>query len=159
MVYQPDKIKDRYLKNQAAYKRFLTTANIKKLVPVLPVLSDQAYHKNDCLACAACCKNYSPRFKGPDIKRISKYLGLKEAALIDQHLHRDEEGDYVLNSKPCVFLESDNKCSIYEVRPSDCHRFPYVDEDVFLKKINLTLKNTSFCPIAQDMMEGLMNHR
>lgn len=156
MIYHPEKIKDRYLKNQAAYKRFLTTANIKKLVPLLPELSEEAYRKNDCLACAACCKNYSPRFKGPDIKRISKYLGVKETALIGQYLHRDEEGDYVLNTKPCVFLAQDNRCGIYEVRPSDCQRFPYTEEDVFLKKITLTLKNASFCPIAQDMMDGLI---
>ncbi len=156
MIYYPEKIKERYSKNQAAYKRFLATANIKKLVPLLAELSDQAYRKNDCLSCAACCKNYSPRFKGPDIRRISKYLGIKEAALIAQHLHRDEEGDYVLNSTPCVFLNPDNRCNIYEVRPSDCQRFPYTGEDVFIKKMALTLKNASFCPIAQDMMEGLI---
>jgi len=158
MHYQPEKIKERYLKNQAAYKRFLLSANTKRLVPVLEELSSIAYQNNDCLACAACCKNYSPRFKGPDIKRISKYLGVKETALIDQYLHRDEEGDYVLNNKPCAFLDTDNRCGIYEVRPSDCQRFPYTEEDVFLKKIALTLKNASFCPIAQDMMDSLIKH-
>jgi Fe-S-cluster containining protein len=156
MIYYPEKIKERYIKNQAAYKRFLVSAQIKKLLPVMTRLSDEVYRKNDCLACAACCKNYSPRFKGPDIKRISKYLGVKETTLIDQYLHRDEEGDYVLNSKPCVFLEKDNRCMIYSVRPSDCQRFPYTEEDVFLKKTALTLKNASFCPIAQDMIDELI---
>ena len=103
------------------------------------------------------CKNFSPRFKAPDIKRISKYLGIKETDLMNAPLHRDEDGDYVLNQKPCTFLNADNTCSIYEVRPSDCHRFPYADEDVFLKRKELTMKNASFCMIAQHVLDGLKN--
>lgn len=152
----PIKINDRFTKNQTAYKKFLDKVDIKKMLPRLEKAAEAAYQKNDCLQCAACCKNYSPRFKAPDIKRISKYLGLKETELLDRYLHRDEDGDYVLNEKPCAFLGSDNFCSIYAVRPSDCHRFPYVDEEVFLKRKNLTLKNASFCPIVQDVLFDLM---
>lgn len=151
-----NKVNDRYIKNQSAYKKFLASADIKKLIPKLEVLAEAAYKKTDCLQCAACCKNYSPRFKAPDLKRISKYLNIRESELIAQFLHRDEDGDYVLNTKPCTFLGADNYCSIYEVRPSDCHRFPYVDEDVLLKRTALTIKNASFCPIVQDTLESLM---
>lgn len=152
----PLKVRDRFLKNQTAYKKFLAHADTRKLLPELDAAADEAYTKTNCLHCAACCKNYSPRFKGPDTRRISKYLGLKETELIDRYLHRDEDGDFVLNEKPCVFLGKDNYCSIYEVRPSDCHRFPYVDEDVLLKRKELTLKNASFCPIVQDTLDTLM---
>lgn len=75
---------------------------------------------------------------------------------MDLYLYRDEDGDYVMKTTPCAFLGQDNRCSIYEARPSDCQRFPYIDEDVFLKRKELTLKNLSFCPIAQDMLEKLM---
>ncbi|MBK6817505.1 MAG: YkgJ family cysteine cluster protein [Saprospiraceae bacterium] len=152
----PTLVKNKYDKNKTAYKKYLSVADIKKAIPHLQKISDLAYQKTDCLTCAACCKNYSPRFKAPDIKRISKYLGVSEKALMDRYLHRDEDGDYVLNTKPCTFLDEQNKCTIYEVRPSDCHRFPYVDEDVFLKRKELTLKNASFCPIAQDTLDQLM---
>lgn len=152
----PLKVRDRFLKHQSVYKKFLGQADIKKLLPSLDQVSVAAYAKTDCLQCAACCKNYSPRFKGPDIRRISKYLGMKETELIDRYLHRDEDGDFVLNEKPCAFLGNDNYCSIYDVRPSDCHRFPYVDEDVLLKRKELTLKNASFCPIVQDALDTLM---
>ncbi len=153
----PIKVKDRYTKHQTAYKKFLDKVDIKKQLPLLDHMAEIAYKKNDCLQCAACCKNYSPRFKAPDIKRISKYLGMKETELMDRYLHRDEDGDYVLNQKPCTFLGLDNYCTIYEVRPSDCHRFPYVEDAVFLKRKALTLKNASFCPIAQDVLEALIN--
>ncbi len=122
----------------------------------LPSLHEEAFEKVDCLTCANCCKNYSPRFKTPDIKRISKSLNLKESLFIDQYLKIDEEGDYVLKTKPCPFLGSDNFCSIYEDRPSDCKRFPYTDEDVFFKRPALTLKNTSFCPATYYVMERLI---
>jgi Fe-S-cluster containining protein len=120
-------------------------------------LHEEAFSKVDCLQCAACCKNYSPRFKTPDIKRISKHLRMKESVFIDTYLRLDDEGDYVTKSAPCPFLGADNYCSIYEERPSDCARFPYTDEDVLLKRPNLTLKNSSFCPAVYHVMEKLLS--
>ena len=76
---------------------------------------------------------------------------------MDKYLTRDEEGDYVVITKPCPFLGSDNFCGIYEVRPSDCRRFPYTDEDVFLKKIKITLKNSTFCPAVYLILEKMNN--
>ena len=138
------------------YKQFLTRSDKNKILKKLPDLHEEAFEKVDCLSCANCCKNYSPRFKTPDIKRISRVLGMKESVFIDQYLHIDEEGDYVLKTKPCPFLGSDNFCSIYDDRPSDCKRFPYTDEDVFFKRPALTLKNTSFCPATYYVIERLM---
>lgn len=137
------------------YKSYLKRANKNQVLAHLPDLHQEAFEKVDCLACANCCKNYSPRFKTPDIKRISKLLGMKESAFIEAYLKLDEEGDFVVKSSPCPFLGSDNHCSVYEDRPSDCRRFPYTDEDVFIKRAALTLKNTSFCPAAYYVMEKL----
>lgn len=121
----------------------------------LPSLHEEAFAKVDCLQCAACCKNYSPRFKTPDVKRISKHLGMKESAFIETYLRVDEDGDFVVKASPCPFLGADNFCSIYEVRPSDCSRFPYTDEDVIIKRQNLTLKNSTFCPITFYVLDRL----
>jgi len=140
---------------QKTYKQFLQRANKNKVLQQLPDAHEAAVAAVDCLQCANCCKNYSPRFKTPDIKRISKHLRLKESVFIDTYLQLDNEGDYVLKTKPCAFLGANNYCSIYEVRPSDCQRFPYTDEDVLLKRPQLTLKNSSFCPITFLVMEKL----
>jgi Fe-S-cluster containining protein len=142
--------------NQKQYRQLLKQADKNKVLKQLPGLHDEAFSKIDCLTCAACCKNYSPRFKTPDIKRISKHLRMKESVFIETYLRLDEEGDYVVKSTPCPFLGSDNFCSIYEVRPSDCERFPYTDEDVLLKRPNLTLKNVSFCPAVYYVLEKLL---
>ncbi len=141
---------------QKLYKNYLLKADKNKVLKQLPDLNEAAYENINCLNCAACCKNYSPRFKTPDIKRISKHLDLKEGVFIEKYLNLDEEGDYVVNTKPCPFLGDDNYCSIYDVRPSDCARFPYTDEDVILKRVPLTLKNSSFCPIVYFVLEELV---
>ena len=142
--------------HQKEYKRFLQRADKNKVLPKLSPLHEEAFKNIDCLHCAACCKNYSPRFKTPDIKRISKHLNMKEGAFIETYLKLDSEGDYVVKSTPCAFLGDDNFCSIYDARPSDCHRFPYTDEDVLLKRQHITLKNSTFCPIVVFVLEKLL---
>lgn len=142
--------------HQKEYKRFLQRADKNKVLKQLPKLNEQAFERIDCLQCAACCKNYSPRFKTPDIKRISKYLKMKEGDFIETYLRLDEDGDYVVKSSPCPFLGADNFCRIYDVRPSDCERFPYTDEDILLKRANITLKNSTFCPIVYYVLEKLI---
>lgn len=140
---------------QKAFKQMLQRADKNKVLKQLPRLHEQAFEKIDCLQCAACCKNFSPRFKTPDVKRISKYLGMRESLFIDTYLNVDEEGDFVVKVSPCPFLGADNACTIYDVRPSDCARFPYTDEDVIIKRQALTLKNSTFCPIVYHVLDGL----
>ncbi|MBA2498370.1 MAG: YkgJ family cysteine cluster protein [Chitinophagaceae bacterium] len=144
---------------QKDYKRFLHRANKKHVLKQLPELTDEAFKSVDCLQCAQCCKNYSPRFKTPDIKRISKQLKMRESEFIDTYLNVDLEGDFVVKSTPCPFLGSDNYCGIYDDRPSDCRRFPYTDEDVLLKRPQLTLKNSTFCPITYYVLERLLENK
>lgn len=133
----------------------LDRADKNEVLRALPELHEEATEAVDCLQCARCCKNYSPRFKTPDIKRISKYLRMRESEFIEQYLRVDEDGDYVVKSSPCPFLSEDNTCQVYEERPSDCARFPYTDEDVIIKRKALTLKNSSFCPITYYVLERL----
>jgi Fe-S-cluster containining protein len=137
------------------FRNFLQRADKNKVLKQLPQLHEEAFAIHDCLQCAACCKNYSPRFKTPDVKRISRHLGLRESAFIETYLVVDNEGDFVVKSSPCPFLGSDNACSIYDVRPSDCARFPYTDEDVLVKRQQLTLTNATFCPITFHVLDRL----
>lgn len=144
---------------QKHYKQYLQRAKKNDVLKQLPDLHEEAFSKIDCLQCAACCKNYSPRFKTPDIKRISKLLKMKEGEFIETYLREDEDGDFVLQQLPCPFLGANHYCSIYEDRPSDCHRFPYTDEDIIIKRQPLTLKNATFCPITYYVLEGLLKNK
>ncbi len=143
-------------KEKKIFQKFLSKKPSRAAISSLSELHEEAFSQIDCLDCARCCKNHSPRFKMPDIKRIAKYLGLKEGDFIQQYLFLDNENDYVLQQSPCVFLNDDNTCQIYDVRPSDCARYPYTDEDVFLKRKNITVKNTEVCPAAYFVLNKLV---
>jgi uncharacterized protein len=141
---------------QKEYKQFLQRVDKNLVLRHQGSIHEEAVERINCLTCANCCRKYSPRFKTPDIRRISRLLKMKEGDFIETYLRLDEDGDYVTRSSPCPFLGEDNACSIYEDRPSDCARFPYTDEDVIVKRQPITLKNSTFCPITYYVLEKLM---
>lgn len=139
-----------------AYKHMLEKGDRNKMLKALPALHEEVFSRIDCLECANCCKNHSPRFKQPDIKRIAKHLRMKEGDLVATYLKLDSDGDYVTRSQPCPFLAIDNTCNIYNERPSDCRRYPYTDEDVLLKRVQLTLTNAVVCPATHLVLKQLL---
>lgn len=143
-------------KNKNEYTTLLKKwKNKKGAEKVLPELHDAAFEKIDCLQCAGCCKNISPRFKTPDIKRISKFLGIKESNLITTYLRLDSDGDYVVQKSPCPFLGAENYCDIYEVRPRDCANYPYTDSGLFFDYTQTAVLNTTICPAVYHVVEAL----
>lgn len=145
-------------RKQKENKQFLKKLQNKKGKGVdrfLPALHEEAFSHIDCLSCAGCCKTISPRFKTPDIKRISKHLGMKESVFIETYLRLDDEGDYVVQHSPCPFLGADNRCGIYETRPGDCRHYPYTDSHEFVKRPNTTYLNSTICPAVYYVLERL----
>jgi uncharacterized protein len=111
------------------------------------------FKKMDCLNCANCCKTTSPIFLQPDIDRLSRVFKMKTSAFITEYLHRDEEGDYVLNIAPCPFLGNDNKCLVYEERPKACREYPHTNRKNMHGILNLTLQNTQVCPVVHEIFQ------
>ncbi len=109
----------------------------------------------DCLECANCCKTTSPIFRDVDIERLSRHLGIRPAELVENHLHLDGEGDYVLNVAPCPFLGPDNYCSVYEARPRACREYPHTDRKNMYQILPLTVRNTLVCPAVGEVMRRL----
>jgi Fe-S-cluster containining protein len=107
---------------------------------------NDVFSKTDCLDCANCCKTTSPIFLNTDIDRLAKGFRMKSIAFIAQYLHRDEEGDYVLNFSPCPFLGEDNKCAVYDDRPKACREYPHTNRKNMHGILELSLKNTLVCP-------------
>ena len=116
---------------------------------------NQEFKKMDCLTCANCCKTTSPIFRDADIRRIAKQLKIKESKLISDLLKMDEDGDFVLKSSPCYFLNSDNTCSIYEFRPLACKEYPHTDRKNMFQILDLTLKNTLVCPVVSRIVSQI----
>jgi hypothetical protein len=87
MEFKPESWKADAEKKKKENKQFLDKAKrMKGIEKELPDLHDEAFSKIDCLNCANCCKTISPRFKTPDIVRISKHLGMKQSDMIDTYL-------------------------------------------------------------------------
>ncbi|MBD8490709.1 YkgJ family cysteine cluster protein [Echinicola sp. CAU 1574] len=114
---------------------------------------DAQFEHTDCLECANCCKTTSPIFIQTDIDRLAKVFRMKPSSFIDTYLHRDEEGDFVLNSSPCPFLGDDNKCFVYDARPKACREYPHTNRKNMHGILNLTLRNTQVCPAVHEIFQ------
>ncbi|ALM07802.1 MULTISPECIES: YkgJ family cysteine cluster protein [Sediminicola] len=150
----PKLAKEKHAEN----KKFF--AKLKKKPPkdldyVMQELHEEEFQRTDCLTCANCCKTTGPLFTTADVERIAKHLRLKPQKFIDTYLRVDEENDYVLQSVPCTFLDAENYCMIYDVRPKACREFPHTDRKKFQQISNLTLKNVAICPAAFNIVEEM----
>ena len=80
---------------------------------------------------------------------------MKEAEFEAAYLKIDEDGDYVFQSMPCPFLQTDNYCMIYEDRPKACREYPHTDRKKMKQLFKLTLKNSSCCPAVEKMLDSI----
>jgi uncharacterized protein len=150
----PKEAKDKHIENKKYFDK-LKKKQPKNLDYIMQELHDSEFKKTDCLQCANCCKTTGPLFTLADIERISKHLRQKPQQFIEQYLRIDEDKDYVLQNLPCTFLDMDNSCFIYDVRPKACREFPHTDRKKFFQISDITLKNVAICPAAFNIVEAM----
>ncbi|NOU48401.1 MAG: YkgJ family cysteine cluster protein [Bacteroidales bacterium] len=136
----------------------LTKQNHKEVVSKADSIHDEVFMRIDCLQCANCCKSIPPIVNQTDSRRIANYLQLSESQFYQKYLLKDEDGDTVINQSPCPFLEPDNKCRIYEVRPKACREYPHTNNREFIKNIRLHIQNTHYCPAVFHIVEQLKTY-
>ncbi|MEC5167118.1 Fe-S-cluster containining protein [Flavobacterium sp. PL11] len=146
--------KDKHIENKKYFDK-LKKKTPKNLDYVMQDLHKVEFKKTNCLNCANCCKTTGPLFTTADIERIAKYLRQKPQQFINNYLRVDEEQDYVLQNIPCSFLDHENACMIYDVRPKACREFPHTDRKKFQQITDLTLKNVAICPAAFNIVEEM----
>lgn len=116
---------------------------------------EDVFAQTDCLACANCCRTTPALVERSDIKRIAKYLGITPKGFIRKYLLEDFNGEMVIQRVPCTFLNDDNTCNIYEVRPKACRDYPHTNQNGFNRRAKLNAKNTIVCPAAFEIIERL----
>lgn len=144
--------------NRKDNKRFFKT--LKK---IKPKVVDSLFHNNhkkvfdytNCMQCANCCKTTGPLFTNKDIQRISKHLRLRPSTFAEKYLRVDKDKDYVLKSVPCTFLDKENICGIYDVRPKACKEFPHTNRKKQTQLLEITEKNVAVCPAVYDIVEKI----
>ena len=128
----------------------------KRLNEQFHAMHEEVFAETDCLTCARCCRTTGPLLTKQDIGRISKKQGMKAADFEKQYLRMDEDGDWVMKSLPCPFLELDtNKCTIYEYAPKACRQYPHTNHPNMKSILGLTETNVRHCPAVFEMVERM----
>jgi Fe-S-cluster containining protein len=106
----------------------------------------EVFDEIDCLACAHCCKTTPPILKIRDVKRIASFLKMGPKQFRRKYILEDVDGELSFRKVPCEFLEEDNKCKIYDVRPESCRGYPHTDIRGFASRTYLHRANLKVCP-------------
>jgi len=118
-------------------------------------IHENVFKQINCLDCANCCKSIPPMINETDIRRIAKHLGMKTGDFKERYVTIDEDKDLVMNSSPCPFLQTDNKCEIYEYRPKACREYPHTSDFEFAKNLRLHQINSIYCPAVFHILEEI----
>ena len=120
-------------------------------------LEPEVWKEIDCLTCANCCKTMTPTYTKADIKRISAHFGETPQQFSDKWLiYEKKEKDWQNKLQPCQFLNlTDNKCSIYEIRPLDCSGFPHLPRKRMIDYMHVHKQNIEYCPATYKLVEKM----
>lgn len=88
-----------------------------------------------CTGCGQCCTGdpatHYVAVSRDEQKRIYRFLGISARQFRRQYLETaadDSEGIRLLDSNRCPFLQPDQRCRIYSVRPDQCLTYPFWPE-------------------------------
>lgn len=144
--------KANYQSNLKSLKSLRGNKSVDKMVTQL---DEEVFSKADCLQCANCCRTTPAIVTRPDAKRIAKHMGIPPKTFIRKYLIQDIDGELMMNGVPCTFLNSDNTCDIYEVRPMACREYPHTHQTGYNRRPLLNAKNTIVCPAAFEILNRL----
>lgn len=140
--------------NQQFFKR-LQNKPPADLDDLFSAAHEEVFEHTDCLTCANCCKTTSPIFYQRDVEKAAKQLKIKPGQFVERYLKVDEDNDLVLQNSPCTFLAEDNRCNIYDNRPTACREYPHTNRKKMRQILELTFKNSLVCPAVLEITEIL----
>jgi len=115
----------------------------------------QAFQIVDCTRCADCCKTMDIKVGEEDAARIAGHLDMPGDEFVEKYLAVDDEGDRTFCQKPCPFLGEEDRCTIYEVRPTDCREYPHTDKEGFTSRTMGIANNALACPAVFWVVEQM----
>jgi Fe-S-cluster containining protein len=134
------------------FKKNITTSS-SEIDEIAKRVDRDVFQDIDCLACGNCCKSAPPLITKEDINRISKELSISSKKFIRKYVLEDYNGEMSFMSIPCVFLEDDNRCKIYKVRPAACRDYPHISSGRFLARAKMHTQNEKICPGVEKILE------
>ena len=97
--------------------------------------------------CAACCKiSGKVEISDQDVVRMAQHIGVEEHVFRQKYTRGNKKSLELeeLETGPCVMLDANDRCSVYEVRPLQCRTYPFWDE-VIANDFTWLLER-DFCP-------------
>lgn len=127
-------------------------------------LHKQAFEIIDCTRCANCCKTMIVKLDESDVNRIAQHLGLAPSEFVDRFLEpAEQQGDFIMRQRPCPLLGADNRCTVYDVRPTECREYPHTDKPGFAHRTMGHAANALNCPavfwIVEEMRSRVGHNR
>jgi Fe-S-cluster containining protein len=106
-----------------------------------------------CKRCGFCCKSCNAMLSKQDIGLLCRYLECNFEELYEKYMDKNARTPYL--KLPCPFLNKDNECDVYPVRPKPCREFPFneftaiVDPCPLGKEIRCIVEEIEGGPITQ----------
>jgi len=89
----------------------------------------------ECTQCGDCCRNHGEYtyvyLTRGEVRSIADHLGLTQAAFREAYcLEEDGWTTLRMDEPACPFLDGENRCRIYPVRPKQCATWPFWEENL-----------------------------
>ena len=138
-------------KENMSFKDFIKSGELdqKEFATIVKEVTE----KIDCTTCGNCCRVLKTTLSEEDIDRIARHLHMPVEDFIENYVTKNPGGVFEFKHAPCSFLQKDNTCQIYEVRPEKCRGYPYLDKDVTTRCIQF-FANVEICPIVFNVLEN-----
>ncbi|MFX1251240.1 MAG: YkgJ family cysteine cluster protein [Promethearchaeota archaeon] len=106
---------------------------------------------------AKCCKSLAPVISSSEINRISKHIGhnnfYDECSSLGEQCFSIKKQKKTGNN--CYFLDNQNLCSIYPLRPLDCQLFPFfTDVEVLDTELWKLVWYYQECPLSYHILKN-----
>lgn len=95
--------------------------------------------KVKCHRCGFCCKSCNVMLSKQDIDLLCRYLRCSHEELYEKYMDKNARIPYL--KLPCPFLNKDNECDVYPVRPKSCKEFPFNELTIIVDP----------CPLGKDI--------
>ena len=126
----------------------------EKLDLMVQEIHEKVFNETDCLKCAQCCKKISPIIYQHDLIRLAAALKMNLDGFCEKYLKIDKDKDYVFKSSPCPFLAYDNRCEVYDARPTACRDYPHTDRRRFHQLIDLSIKTRMYVRLFRKFLRN-----
>lgn len=140
--------------NKKLFDRFKTNKP-KGLDKAFKQANKEVFAKIDCLDCSNCCRVAKPVFNLKDARMLATHFEMTTDDFIKKYLKPDPIYEFFTKKDVCPFIGQDNKCSVYEYRPSGCRTYPPAKLRLSPEQLEVIHASIGICPAVSQMVEKI----